>query len=194
MTDTTDPREEDESEEKDENKSGWIIVLLLLLLLGVVVIWFLFLRESKDAPVRSAPGIEAPQDVGLNEGKLDDDDSVRAFIKRFIKSGESDDPAAELSFYAEVVDSYFDKTSFDKAMILKDRTSFVEKWPERRYEVIGDPEIVERQDDVVIAMAQYRFDVTGETYTSDGRGFAFYRIRQRGKDLEIFWIGEKLED
>lgn len=194
MTDTTDPQKENESDRKDENKSGWILILLLLLLLGVVTIWFLFLRGGKEAPVETAPVIEAPQEVGLNEGKLEDDDSVRAFIRRFIKSGESNDPAAELSFYAEAVDSYFEKASFDKAMILKDRTNFVEKWPERTYEVIGEPKIVERQADVVIAMAQYRYKVSGESGESDGTGIAFYRIRQRGQDLEIFWIGEKLED
>ncbi len=188
---TTDSPTDSPPENEKKDRKGLLLLLLLLLLVIGLSIWFGWFSGRDDDNGSASAG--AAETVGLNEGDLDDDDSVRAFIRRYIRSGESNDPAAEMSFYAEAVDSYFDKPSFDKAAILKDRTNFVNKWPERSYTIVGEPEIVERQDDVVIAKAQYRYTVKNGETESSGTGRAFYRIRQRGKDLEIFWVGETLE-
>ena len=201
----TDKQNSPDDERKDDEKPrGKLILVILLLLLLLITIGAIIVANMRRAPSDSAspptaaaePATPSAEDelAKLTLGKLDDDNSIIEFIRRFIESGEDDGPEAELSFYADAVESYFEKPNLDKAKILTDRENYAGKWPDRSYNCVGDPEIVERLDGgVVLAKATFEYVVKNADKEAKGTGVAFYKIRQRGDHLEIFWIGEKLE-
>ncbi|MFT5467735.1 MAG: hypothetical protein ACI8UO_002842 [Verrucomicrobiales bacterium] len=209
MTDSNDAQSPDAPKKEEEKDRKGLLLLLLLFLLVCTIVAIFVVRAMKDSDETGDGGTadggetpEAPQPPAepvdeltkLTLGDIDDDQSIVDFICRFVESGEDNGPEAELSFYADAVDSYFGKPNFDKAKILEERKNYLKKWPERSYRCIGGSNVVSRADGVVLANAKFKYTVKNGEKEASGTGQAFYKIRKRGDRLEIFWIGEKLDN
>lgn len=222
MTDSTDANDPQKKEEENNRKGLLLLLLLLLLVFTIIAIFIVKALKDADKNGEGDDGTAAAADGGvtagdsggpdpepepapkpepedefakLTQGDINDDQSIVDFICRFVESGEDNGPRAELSFFAEKVDSYFDKPDYDKEKILKDREAYIARWPERSYKCIGGSKVVARLDGgVVLATAKFEYTVKNGEREASGTGEAFYKIRERGDRLEIYWIGEKLED
>lgn len=84
--------------------------------------------------------------------------NLSEFVRRFLESGNYDDPGTEASFYADDV-NYFDNGNVSKDFVVKDIQKYNQRWPRRHYSVYGEPrvEIVDYVHKVARAIVTFQF-------------------------------------
>ena len=101
-------------------------------------------------------------------------EECRNFIARYLKASESDDPAAEMAFFAEQVD-YMDEGELHAVDLKAELAAYRRNWPERHLKLLH---LVASQNPAnpqeMIVTYRYGFDVHGSTgrERKGGRGSA----------------------
>ena len=96
-------------------------------------------------PAPAPPRAEPPPNVFTNapdaalDAPLGRAEAAR-FLRRFLAAGAANNPAEELACYAPVVD-YFNQGRRDRRFIARDQARYRRRWPLRRYELDGEPEL-----------------------------------------------------
>jgi hypothetical protein len=78
---------------------------------------------------------------------LDMTQRLNAFLQDYYRSGESNDIAWGLHFYADTVDYYFGQHRVDHRYIVRDKRKYFRKWPIRRYRLL-DWRLVYKNGDI----------------------------------------------
>jgi S1-C subfamily serine protease len=142
-------------------------------------------RQFPVAPVSSAPRAELVREQSkpnLNE-----------FVREFVTSGNSDDPAVESSFYAEEVD-YFDDGRVNKGFVVNDIKTYNQRWPKRSYWVDGDPatKILDSQGDVARAVVTLRFSVQNGHKSVGGSCEDTILVRNAGTNPKVISVKSRV--
>jgi hypothetical protein len=92
----------------------------------------------------------------------------RAFVERYLRAGQANDPEAEVAFYADRVD-YFDEGIVDRRFIEKDVRRYNQRWPERQFTLV-DPVEVSAPDENAHTTVEFRyqFAVKGRKFSVRG--------------------------
>lgn len=121
--------------------------------------------EASGTRGDSAPGAE-----GL------DPPAARRIADAYLSSAATD-PDRLLDQYADRV-NYYDEGTVTRSDVLRDKRSYLERWPERSYRRISDVEITDAGAADLIRFT-YEFRVSGGSRNAEGRGWAELGV-QRG--------------
>ena len=106
--------------------------------------------KQQPAPSPREPLSLSPRAGGSN---------LNDFVRKFVTSGNSNDPSVELGFYGDSVDYFYDGR-VGKAFIAEDIKKYDSRWPVRSYSVEGDPKVtVDSARDMARAVVVLRFSV-----------------------------------
>ena len=129
--------------------------------------------EAADLEARPAPGPTRPPrppPAAAARHRLTVEEA-RAFIARYLQAGQTNDPPAELAFYAESVD-YFNEGVVDRHFIGADIARYDHRWPERHFTLLEPFTIANTPDgdpDKTVVNFRYQFANRGSKYLVHGR-------------------------
>ena len=109
-----------------------------------------------------SPPPAAPQSLASRD--------IQDFLQRYLLAGQTNDPAAELRFYADHV-SYFDDGVVDRDFIAADVRRYEHRWPERQFSLVGRVEIAGAPDGdpaKIRVRFRYHFSVKGARFSAAG--------------------------
>jgi S1-C subfamily serine protease len=143
-----------------------------------------FQQQARQFPPASISS--APRAVLVREESKPD---LNEFVREFVTSGNSDDPAVESSFYAEEVD-YFDDGRVNKGFVVNDIKTYDQRWPKRSYWVDGNPaiKVVDLQGDVARAVVTLKFSVQNGQKTVGGSCEDTILIRSAGTNPKVISV------
>lgn len=151
----------------------------------------IFRVPAPDAPkvaeVPAPEAVPAGPDAAAGPGEQAPPELVR-FLNAFVKSGELNDPAAELAFFAATVDHYFGRPNVGFREIVADRRELLTRWPERRYALRGAPVVLDRLDNRYRLKMQMDFTVTSSEIRRSGTLTGFVSVRETDDGYEITGI------
>lgn len=152
-------------------------------------------------PTAPAPRPESPQqNVFTNVPAAPPDNGITReeaarFLRRFLAAGAANNPAEELACYAPTV-SYYNQGRRNRDFIARDQTRYRRRWPLRRYELDGEPELT---PDGVIHY-RLRFEVQNPPRVSSGQAAGEIAVRRTGTlgpdgspGFEVVTIREQVE-
>ncbi len=116
---------------------------------------------------------------------------IRDFIAGFVVVGIDENVEAELQFYAPQAD-YYDSGVVTKDFIRRDILRYNQKWPIRRYWLVGDIRVLDDpQADPVEVQYQIKYVVKNQQQERTGTAIKTVRLRKAPNDLEITSVREK---
>lgn len=118
------------------------------------------------------------------------DPRLAAFLAEFNASSNEDDPTAGVRFYAATVNRYFGKANVSRAAILEDRRSFMQRWPQRNYTIVGEPVVVGREGEFLDVMMRVDYQVANGSNQRSGSVTNHLRLRELDYRYEIVEIDE----
>ena len=98
-------------------------------------------------------------------------EEARAFIARYLQAGQTNDPPAELAFYADRVD-YFNEGVVDRRFIGGDIARYDRRWPDRHFTLLEPFAIASSPDgdpDKTVVNFRYQFANKGSKYLVHGK-------------------------
>lgn len=148
-------------------------------------------KEAEESPdLTPNPPAESPapsQDLSPER--------VTKFVQDYLRDGAGPDLAAQLRYYAFPVE-YFDHGSVSEQFVGKDTSSYLRRWPERKYTLetpinfyASDKE-GETKIEFTIAF-DLRSDQRTTKKTAKGRTKNWWTVRSDGQDLKIVAIREQ---
>ncbi|CAN5280692.1 hypothetical protein BH23VER1_BH23VER1_00670 [soil metagenome] len=140
---------------------------------------------EEDTPER-APALRAPPGLDAIAAER-----IGSFIQSYILSGESDDPSASARFYTPSVREYFGKKNLSQSAIVADRKNFIDRWPERRYELVRPPVLLEAGDGRYTAMANFDYRVRNGARTASGSASSYLELVETQDGLRIDRVEER---
>ena len=111
-------------------------------------------------------------------------DAVRAFVKSYLRAGESNDTEAQMPFYAEHVD-YLNEGLVDRRFIRADIDGYDRRWPKRRFTLLPPISLgpAPGQDpDKIVVNFHYRFAVKRPHDAPEGEMANTYTLQRSGPD------------
>jgi hypothetical protein len=117
-------------------------------------------------------------------------DQIQDFVAGFVVAGINWDVEPELQFYADEVD-YYDNGFVSKDFIRNDISRYNQRWPERRYWLEGDVDILDVTTDGIEVRFQIRYVVRNQQRESSGRAVKTLMLRKTPNNLEIRSVKEK---
>lgn len=116
---------------------------------------------------------------------------VREFIESYLRNCETNDLAAEMSFYAEPLD-YFDQGIVDRRFVEEDVKRYYKRWPERKYVLLSiTQEPVPGRTDEALVKFRIDFTVKNETHTVHGQTDNFFKIKPADSSYKITSLREQ---
>ena len=118
---------------------------------------------------------------------------VRAFVLRYLRAGQTNDPDAEMKFYGEQV-KYFDSGTVDRGFIARDIRFYESKWPRRSFTVVGPVTVVADANDInhTLVRFRYRFANRNSRLAVEGEVNTLYTLEGSGPDsLRIIAMSEQ---
>ena len=139
-------------------------------------------EEGGESPNRASG--EAPETRGDPplESKGLDPAAARRIADEYLSSAAAD-PDRLLDRYAERV-NYYDAGTVTRSDVLRDKRSYLERWPERSYRRISDVEITDAGAADLIRFT-YEFRVSGGSRNAEGRGWAELGVQRSDGAMRI---------
>jgi hypothetical protein len=146
-------------------------------------------EENPDLTPTPPPPAESPA-----PGQDLTPERVNKFVQDYLRDAETDDVAAQVKYYAFPV-RYFDHGAVPEQFVARDTTSYVKRWPERKYTLTGPVSFFasgkegETELEFTIAFALR----SGERTTKNravGHTKNWWTIQGNGDDLKIVAIRE----
>jgi hypothetical protein len=121
-------------------------------------------------------------------------DQIRDFVAGFVVVGINPDVEAELQFYAGEAD-YYDSGVVTKDFIRRDILRYNQKWPIRRYWLVGDVQVLNGLDaNPVEVRYQMRDVVESHRKKSSGTAIKTLKLQKSPDGLEIISVREQTLD
>jgi peptidoglycan hydrolase-like protein with peptidoglycan-binding domain len=139
-----------------------------------------------DLPVTPEPPAEAPTPPDLITA-----DRVNRFVETYLADGETDDIGLQVWFYAFPV-RYFNHGLVNQDFVVKDTKSYVKRWPERKYTIVG-PVTFDTSGPPGETQIQFTIDYTvrNKSQSKSGRTRNFWTVRTTGDEMKIIAIREE---
>ncbi len=121
-------------------------------------------------------------------------DQIRDFVAGFVVVGINPDVEAELQFYAGEAD-YYESGVVTKDFIRRDILRYNQKWPIRRYWLVGDVQVLNGLEaNPVEVQYQIRYLVENRQKKSSGTAIKTLKLQKSPGGLEIISVREKTVD
>jgi Putative peptidoglycan binding domain len=121
-------------------------------------------------------------------------DQIRDFIAGFVVVGINPDVEEELKFYAAEAD-YYDDGVVSKDFIRRDILRYNQKWPIRRYWLVGDVRVLSALEaDPVEVEYQIRYFVQDQQRESRGTAIKTLKLQRSPDGFQITSVREKTFD
>jgi hypothetical protein len=141
---------------------------------------------NPDLPPSPAPPAESPA-----PGQNLTPERVTKLVQDYLRDGETQDVAAQVRYYGFPVD-YFDHGSVDQTFVTRDTSKYVQRWPERKYMLVGAPQFIAAgEDGATVVEFTIAFNVRNKNHAVSGKTKNFWTIRAEGDDLRIVSIREE---
>jgi Putative peptidoglycan binding domain len=141
-----------------------------------------FLKELNSA--QSTEPDEQTSQADLSE-------QIRDFIAGFVVVGIDENVEAELQFYAPKA-NYYDNGVVTKDFIRRDIKRYNQKWPTRRYWLVGDIRILnDPQADPVEVQYQIKYAVKNRQQERTGAAIKTVKLQKTESGLEIASVRER---
>jgi hypothetical protein len=139
-----------------------------------------------DLPVTPEPPAEAPTPPDLITA-----DRVNRFVETYLADGETDDIGLQVWFYRFPV-RYFSHGLVNQDFVVKDTQSYVKRWPERKYTLVG-PITFDTSGPVGETQIEFTIDYTvrNKSRAKSGRTKNFWTVRTTGDEMKIIAIREE---
>ena len=151
------------------------------------------LREQDKEFLKQLDSAEPTQTEGQ---ALDADllDQVRDFVAGFVVAGIDENVEAELQFYAPKA-SYYDSGVVNKDFIRSDIRRYNQKWPTRRYWLVGDIRVLnDPQEDPVEVQYRIKYAVKNQQQESTGTAIKTVKLQKTSSGFEITSVRERTLD
>jgi hypothetical protein len=148
------------------------------------------LREQDKEFLKQLDSAEPTQTEGqaLDAALLD---QVRDFVAGFVVVGIDENVEAELQFYAPKA-SYYDSGVVTKDFIRSDIRRYNQKWPTRRYWLVGDIRVLnDPQEDPVEVQYRIRYAVKNQQQESAGTAIKTVKLQKTPSGFEITSVREE---
>jgi len=152
-------------------------------------------REAEEKPdaTPSPPGPPPPAEPPPPAQDLTPD-RVNKFVQDYLRDAETQDVPAQVKYYAYPV-RYFDHGIVDEEFVKRDTTSYVKRWPERKYTLTGPVSFFAGGSD---GETNIEFTIGFELHSPArpnknkalGRTRNWWTVRPDGDDLKIVAIRE----
>jgi peptidoglycan hydrolase-like protein with peptidoglycan-binding domain len=118
-------------------------------------------------------------------------DQIRDFVAGFVVVGIDENVEAELQFYAPKA-SYYDSGVVTKDFIRRDIRRYNQKWPTRRYWLVGDIRLLnDPQEDPVEVQYRIRYAVKNQQQESTGTAIKTVKLQKTSSGFEITSVRER---
>lgn len=118
-------------------------------------------------------------------------EQIRDFIAGFVVVGIDENVEAELQFFAPKA-NYYDSGVVTKDFIRKDIRRYNQKWPTRRYWLVGDVRILnDPQADPVEVQYRIRYAVRNQQQETTGTAIKTVKLQKTPSGFEITSVREK---
>jgi peptidoglycan hydrolase-like protein with peptidoglycan-binding domain len=141
-----------------------------------------FLKELNSAQ---------PTQTEEQTSQADLSEQIRDFIAGFVVVGIDENVEAELQFYAPQA-NYYDSGVVTKDFIRRDIRRYNQKWPTRRYWLVGDIRILnDLQADPVEVQYQIKYAVKNPQEERTGAAIKTVKLQRTESGLEITSVRER---
>jgi peptidoglycan hydrolase-like protein with peptidoglycan-binding domain len=141
-----------------------------------------FLKELNSAQPTQTDEQTSPGDLS---------EQIRDFIAGFVVVGIDENVEAELQFYAPKA-NYYDSGVVTKDFIRRDIRRYNQKWPTRRYWLVGDIRILnDLQADPVEVQYQIKYAVKNPQEERTGAAIKTVKLQRTESGLEITSVRER---
>jgi hypothetical protein len=143
-------------------------------------------EENPDLAPSPAPPAESPA-----PGQNITPERVTKLVEDYLRDGETQDIATQVRYYGSPVD-YFDHGSVDQEFVKRDTSKYVQRWPDRKYMLVGQPQFVAGgEDGSTVVEFTIAFNVRNKNHAVSGKTKNFWTLRAEGDDLKIVSIREE---
>jgi peptidoglycan hydrolase-like protein with peptidoglycan-binding domain len=148
------------------------------------------LREQDKEFLKELNSAQQPQTDG-QALEADSLEQIRDFIAGFVVVGIDENVEAELQFYAPKA-NYYDSGVVTKDFIRRDIRRYNQKWPTRRYWLVGDIRVLnDPQADPVEVQYRIRYAVKNQQQERTGTAIKTVKLQRTSDGLEITSVREK---
>ena len=111
-------------------------------------------------------------------------------MESYLDAAEQPSPDAELRFYAKEVD-YFDRGKVSRRFIEKDQRSYYQRWPARKFKLLGPPTIRKVSDDGATVRYRLHYTLRGGNQIATGQTENVMRVKRTGSGWKIAGVRER---
>lgn len=119
------------------------------------------------------------------------EEQINQLVAAFIKSGESNDPAACLQFVDPEIAVYYDLRHPDRNALIKDRSDYIKQWPQRTYELTTEPDVKEIGDRIYEVVYEIKYQVRNNSRTVGGKETSIMQVAETEQGMKIISIFDK---
>lgn len=143
--------------------------------------------RSKTPTTEPAPPAAAPPAANELYGQ----ERLRDYVGAFVLAGLDPQIGAELEFFADRV-NYFGEPNVNRKKIRADLVRYDRRWPQRRFWLAGDVEVVRQAGDQLRVTFPLRYELRSDSQRSSGKVVKTLVLRKaRDGDLEIVGVNER---
>jgi hypothetical protein len=121
--------------------------------------------------------------------EITDEELIR-FVQGYLHAAQQPTPDAEVDHYAKRV-RYFDSGVVDHAFVAQDQRRYYKTWPERSFELLDGPVVIEDDGDAVALKFTIHYDVSGAGRRASGMTENTMRVRRFEDGLKIVGMSER---
>ena len=118
-------------------------------------------------------------------------DRILLFIDAFVRSGEVNDPGASVPFLATTMERYYSQRNPTRSFLLKDRSDYIARWPQRRYWLLETPRFIDAGDGIYQLAAKMGYEVRNGSQEKDGTTELRMVIVETPQGLKLMAVSEK---
>lgn len=118
------------------------------------------------------------------------DDELIRFVRSYLHAAQQPTPEAEVDHYAKRV-RYFDSGTVDHAFVEQDQRRYYKTWPDRFFELLDGPVVIEDDGDAVVLRFTIRYEVSGAGRRASGMTENTMRVRRFEDGLKIVGMSER---
>ncbi len=141
-----------------------------------------------QTPTSASEKLASPEPGPDRQGRRQE--RVRDYIAAFVLAGLENSIEPELGFFAERVE-YFGEGEVGIEHIRRSLARYNDRFPDRRFRLIGEPEIIEKSGSVLLVEFPLRYDVRGADGRRSGEVLKTVEIRPAGRTFEIVGVDER---
>jgi hypothetical protein len=143
-------------------------------------------RPSTRPPELAVPPSTSRESASVRPSTAD----IRRYIQRYLDAAEAPSPELELSFYADRVD-YFGNGRVSREFVRKDQLKYYDRWPTRRFEMVGEPQIEWLDQQQATVRFKLRYALRNESKQAQGLTESLIYLRKNETGMEIVGMRER---